>query len=109
LDRESYIRLMKGARLIVGNSSSGIIESAAAGIPAVNVGPRQAGRLRCGRGVIDCPYGEKHVLRGIRDSLRAHVRSDKSVYGDGRAGERIATVLARVDLTEAFRRKLLTY
>jgi len=108
LDRDTYIRLLKGARVLVGNSSSGIIESAAAGVPAVNIGPRQQGRLKCGPSVIDSSPGRRAVLRAIRRALRVRVRSDKSVYGDGRAGERIAAVLARLPLDGAFHRKLIT-
>jgi len=94
--------------VLVGNSSSGIIESAAAGVPAVNIGPRQQGRLKCGPSVIDSSPGRRAVLRAIRRALRVRVRSDKSVYGDGRAGERIAAVLARLPLDGAFHRKLIT-
>ncbi len=108
LDRDTYIRLLKGARVLVGNSSSGIIESAAAGVPAVNIGPRQQGRLKCGPSVIDSSPGRAAVLRAIRRALRIRVRSDKSVYGDGRAGERIAAALARLPLNDAFHRKLIT-
>jgi len=108
LDRDTYIRLLKGARVLVGNSSSGIIESAAAGVPAVNIGPRQRGRLKCGPSVIDSSPGRGAVLRAIRRALRIRVRSDKSVYGDGRAGERIAAALARLPLNGAFHRKLIT-
>lgn len=109
LDRDTYVRVLRGARILVGNSSSGIIESATAGVPAVNVGPRQAGRLKCGPSVIDCPPGKDAVLRAIRRALRARVRSDNSIYGDGHAGRRIAAVLAQLTLDETFLRKLITY
>lgn len=109
LERDAFVRLLKGAAVLVGNSSCGIIESAAAGVPAVNIGPRQTGRLRCGPGVIDCAYGSAAVLRAVRRALRVRVRSDKSAYGDGRAGVRIAAVLAQVPLDGAFRQKLIAY
>jgi GDP/UDP-N,N'-diacetylbacillosamine 2-epimerase (hydrolysing) len=109
LPRETYLRLLRGARVLVGNSSSGIIESATAGTPAVNVGPRQQGRLRCGPSVIDADYGRAAVARAIRRALRCTVRSDKSIYGDGRSGPRIASVLGRIRLDPSFRQKLITF
>ncbi len=109
LPRETYIRVLKGARLLVGNSSSGIIESATAGVPAVNIGPRQQGRQRCGPGVLDCPYGRAAVGLAIRRALRTRPTPDKNPYGNGRSGRRIASVLARCRLNPAFRQKLITY
>jgi GDP/UDP-N,N'-diacetylbacillosamine 2-epimerase (hydrolysing) len=109
LDRSTFIRLLKGARVMVGNSSAGIIESATAGVPAVNIGPRQQGRLKGGPSVIDCRPGREAVLRAIQRAIRLHVSSDNSPYGDGHAGRRIAAALARIRLDEAFHRKLITF
>jgi GDP/UDP-N,N'-diacetylbacillosamine 2-epimerase (hydrolysing) len=109
LDRDAYIRLLKRARVLVGNSSSGVVESAAAGVPAVNIGPRQRGRLKCARSVIDCPYGRDAVRRAIGRALRMRVPAGPSVYGDGRAGERIAKILGRLRFDDAFRQKLIAY
>ena len=109
IDRTTYIRLLKAARVLVGNSSSGIIESKTAGVPVVNIGPRQRGRTRCGPNVIDCPYGRSAVRRAIRRALARPVRSGGGVYGDGRTGRRIAAILGRLSMDAAFRRKLITY
>jgi len=109
LDRTTFIRLLKGSRVLVGNSSSGIIESGTAGVPAVNIGPRQQGRLKCGPSVIDCPAARDAILRAVKRAMRLDVQSDKSIYGDGRAGERIAAALARIPLAAPFHRKLITY
>ena len=110
LPREDYLRLVSRAAVLVGNSSSGIIEAASIGINAVNVGPRQAGRLRCGPNVIDAGESTQAVTRALRRALRRPRPSTaRSVYGDGRAGERVANVLARLITTPALRRKRLTY
>ncbi len=110
LPREDFIRLALRARAMVGNSSSGVIESASLGLCAVNVGDRQAGRLKCGRGVIDARETRESVLSGLRQALRRRQRVDEtSVYGDGRAGARIAEVLAGLIITPAVTRKTLTY
>jgi UDP-hydrolysing UDP-N-acetyl-D-glucosamine 2-epimerase len=107
--RETYLRLLKGAAVLVGNSSSGIIESCCAGVPAVNIGDRQKGRLACGASVVHCRGDRPSILRAIQRAMRRQAGSDNSVYGDGQAGPRIATILARVPLDAAFRRKLITY
>jgi UDP-hydrolysing UDP-N-acetyl-D-glucosamine 2-epimerase len=110
LPRDEFLRQLVAADVLVGNSSSGIIESAFAGTPAVNVGPRQAGRLRGGPSVIDCGESRAAIRSAIRRALRKHPRAGaRSVYGDGRAGRRIADNLLRVPLSNAVRRKQITY
>jgi UDP-hydrolysing UDP-N-acetyl-D-glucosamine 2-epimerase len=102
---EDFLRLLHGATAIVGNSSVAIRECAYLGVPAVNVGSRQAGRER-GRNVIDVP----HERGAIRAAIAEHARRGRPpadhIYGDGRAGRRIAETLATADLTIE---KRLTY
>lgn len=109
LPREVFIRLLKGAQVLVGNSSSGIIESATAGVAAVNIGPRQKGRQKCGPGVVDSACDRAAVLRAIRRAMKRDARTDNTPYGDGRSGQRIASVLARLPWDAGFRRKLIPY
>ena len=110
LARADYLRVASGSAVLIGNSSSGIIESASIGVCAVNVGDRQAGRLRCGSSVIDVGQSVQAIARGIRQTLkRARPTPPRSLYGDGRAGERIARVLERLIITPSFRNKQLTY
>lgn len=110
LPREHYLRVALAAAVLVGNSSSGIIESASLGINAVNVGSRQSGRLRCGPGVQDCGESATAIKVAIRRALHrrkpAHARS---LYGDGRASERIADVLERLIIAPELLAKELTY
>ncbi len=110
LDRDAYLRLMIEADVLVGNSSSGIIEAASAGTPAVNVGPRQRGRERSGRTVIDAAESPRSIQGALRRALAQRPKTGaRTVYGDGHAGERIVEQLARVPLTDSFRRKTLTF
>jgi UDP-hydrolysing UDP-N-acetyl-D-glucosamine 2-epimerase len=102
---DTYVRLMRRAACLVGNSSSGIREGAFIGTPVVNVGSRQAGRQR-GHNVIDVAPEFAEVQAGIERQL-AHGRYEMDpIYGDGRAGERIAATLAteKVDV-----QKRITY
>jgi UDP-hydrolysing UDP-N-acetyl-D-glucosamine 2-epimerase len=98
LPPEDFIRLLHHSRGIVGNSSVAIRECAFLGVPAINVGSRQAGRDR-GRNVTDVPYERGQILEAIR-KLPEHQRYEPDlIYGDGHAGRNIADILARVPLT----------
>lgn len=103
LPPEDFLRLLLRCRCLVGNSSVGIRESAYLGVPTVNIGSRQAGRDR-GPNVIDVDYDRDAIGGAIEAQLATggRVPSD-DLYGDGRAGERIADLLAtaplRVDKT----------
>jgi GDP/UDP-N,N'-diacetylbacillosamine 2-epimerase (hydrolysing) len=110
LPRADFLRLACHAAVMVGNSSSGIIESASLGVRAVNIGPRQEGRLRCGPAVIDVPDRTAAIREAIRRAVAASqpVRA-ASVYGDGKAGDRIAAILERLRITPRLVRKHLTY
>lgn len=102
---DTYVRLMRRAACLVGNSSSGIREGAYIGTPVVNVGSRQAGRQR-GHNVLDVDPDRSSVRDGIERQI-AHGRYPMdAIYGDGHAGERIAATLAikKIDI-----QKRITY
>jgi GDP/UDP-N,N'-diacetylbacillosamine 2-epimerase (hydrolysing) len=110
LVRDEYLRLLAESRVLVGNSSSGIIEAASAGTPAVNVGDRQAGRQRSGSSVVDCGETLAEIAAAIRAAMSKRPRAGaRTCYGDGRAGERIARALAKARLDERLRRKQIAY
>ena len=107
LDRDAYLRTLLNAKVLVGNSSGGIIESATAGTPAVNVGSRQQGRERSGRSVIDADESLGSIRSALATALKKRpITGGRSVYGDGGAGARIAQHLAAMPLDDAFRRKI---
>lgn len=97
LPRSRFVALLKGAAVIVGNSSAGLIEAAALRTPAVNIGPRQAGRERP-RHIVDCDYGRANVEAAVRRALALDLKGLRHPYGPGRAGERVADLLATLDL-----------
>jgi UDP-N-acetylglucosamine 2-epimerase len=82
---------------IVGNSSSAIREGAFIGTPAVNVGTRQVSRQR-GRNVRDVGYDRKQIIEAIERQMKAGPFPSEPIYGDGKAGERIANILANCPL-----------
>jgi UDP-hydrolysing UDP-N-acetyl-D-glucosamine 2-epimerase len=95
---ETYVRLMLLCACTVGNSSAPIREGAFLGVPAVNIGTRQKGRDR-GPNVVDAGYDHGEIAAAIRRQL-AHGRyQSDALYGDGKAGGRIAEILARAPLS----------
>ncbi len=95
---EDFLKLVYNSLVIVGNSSVAIRECSFLGVPAVNIGTRQAGRER-GRNVCDVGYDRHEILAGIEAQLRNGRYQSDPVYGDGHAGARIATLLAAQPLT----------
>lgn len=92
---------MKYAAAMVGNSSSGIIEAASVGLPVVNIGERQAGRLR-GDNVIDVEPEASAIAEAVAKAVSADFRKAISgmtnPYGDGQAAPRIVEVLKAAPL-----------
>jgi UDP-hydrolysing UDP-N-acetyl-D-glucosamine 2-epimerase len=88
-----YVQLMKKTACLVGNSSSGIREGAFIGTPVVNVGSRQEMRER-GANVIETACERQAIADAIRRQVAHGPYAMEPIYGDGRAGERIADVLA---------------
>ena len=88
-----YLSLMRYAEFVLGNSSSGIIETPAFHVPTVNIGDRQRGRLQA-TSIINCGTSRKDIIKAIEkarsDSFRAVCRQTDGLYGSGNAGERIA-------------------
>lgn len=97
LPREKFLSLLAGAKAIVGNSSAGLIEASYLKTPAVNLGPRQAGREKP-NSVIDAKYGESPTKRAIKKAISMQTAGLRQPYGNGKAGERIAEKLASIDL-----------
>jgi UDP-hydrolysing UDP-N-acetyl-D-glucosamine 2-epimerase len=96
-----YASAMAHAEVMVGNSSSGIIEACSHGLPVVNIGRRQEGRERSAN-VIDCACDAAAIAAALdvatKPSIRAAARRAVNVYGDGRAAPRIAAVAAETVL-----------
>lgn len=102
-----------GRGACVGNSSSGIKETPAFGLPTVNIGSRQKGRLRACN-VIDAGYDTEAILAACRTALfdlgfRERSRTCENPYGRGDAGPRIADVLATVPTGKQLIQKQITY
>lgn len=86
-----FLRTLLGARVLVGNSSVGIRECSFLGVPVVNIGSRQRGRER-GPNVTDVPYDHARIREAVYGWMDSNPHPS-TLYGDGKAGERIAAIL----------------
>ena len=93
LGAKRYLSLMRYAEFVLGNSSSGIIETPAFHIPTVNIGDRQRGRLQT-HSIINCDTDEKAIVRAIGRAISTEMKQiceqTESLYGDGTASKKIA-------------------
>ena len=101
LDAVSYWSLLGQASVLIGNSSSGIMEAASFALPVVNVGIRQQGRERA-RNIIDVPAETNAIRVAIARALSAGFRESlagmANPYGEGAASATIVRVLTTVSL-----------
>lgn len=112
LPRRDYAGLLRTASVIVGNSSSGIIEAPSFGLPAVNVGRRQVGRVQ-GENVVNVEHDVDAIVGAIEGALDPELKRRlaglPNPYGDGRASERIVDVLTTTPIDERLLYKRITY
>jgi UDP-hydrolysing UDP-N-acetyl-D-glucosamine 2-epimerase len=111
LGTEGYFGVMRFAAAMVGNSSSGIIEASSFKLPVVNIGTRQAGRLRVAN-VLDVGNAREEIVAGIQCAIspafREGLRDLVNPYGDGHAAERIVAGLRAVALNDRLGRKVFS-
>ena len=98
MEPDDFLRVLKNSACLIGNSSVGIRECSFLGVPVVNIGSRQSGRER-GKNVIDVDYDKNEILAAIKKHLAHGHYAGENLYGDGKAGERIADLLSGITLT----------
>jgi len=113
IPHKEYLSLMKLASVMVGNSSSGIIEAPSFGLPVVNIGARQRGRQRA-ENVIDVNYDKEEIKMAVQKALcdeefKEKAKKCKNPYGDGKAGMRIAKILSETKIDKILLEKRMTY
>jgi UDP-hydrolysing UDP-N-acetyl-D-glucosamine 2-epimerase len=95
LGPDLYGNALRHLDAVIGNSSSGLYEAPSFGIPTVNIGERQAGRLKA-TSVIDCAPSRSAIVQAIKTALGRGRQEAKNPYGDGSASERIISTLKSV-------------
>ena len=110
LGARRYAAAMTACDAVIGNSSSGVIEAPAARTPSVNVGDRQAGRLKP-TSVIDCANTPEAIAAALERALDPAFREAAShqppPFGDGYAADRIVEVLERTDFNGLARKSFV--
>lgn len=100
-----YLSAMKYVSLLIGNTSSGIIEAASFQKPVVNIGNRQNGRLQSGN-VINCSIETLNhsIKKAFSDKFQNKFNTFKNIYGDGNASDIIVEVLSNIKLSSVIKK-----
>jgi GDP/UDP-N,N'-diacetylbacillosamine 2-epimerase (hydrolysing) len=113
IKRQDYLGFLKHVKLIVGNSSSGLLEAPTFKTPAINIGRRQLGREQ-GINVINAEFEEEDIYAALQKALdpefRAYVEAHcVNPYGDGKSSERILDILTNTPIDNKLIVKDITY
>ncbi|MEO6901893.1 MAG: UDP-N-acetylglucosamine 2-epimerase [Bacteroidia bacterium] len=113
LDRLLYINILRHASCLLGNSSSGIIEAPSLGLPVINIGKRQVGRVHANN-VLFVDNDKKQIKAAIIKSLTNvnyinSLKLIKNPYGDGNSASKIVEVLRTIKLNNKLIYKNITY
>ena len=103
LGQLNYLSAMRHADCMIGNSSSGIIESSSFQLPVVNIGDRQEGRFKPSN-VIDCKCVKHEIELAIRKALssefKSSIQSLQNPFGSGDTSAKIVNILKQLDLKD---------
>ncbi len=98
MGQELYVSTLKYIDLVLGNSSSGIIETPTFRVPTVNLGDREKGRIMA-KNVINSEYSEakikKAILRGLSQSFKTKIKKMKSPYDNGETARKICKIIQK--------------
>ena len=98
LPPELFYKVLFNSNCFVGSSSAGVRECSFLGVPVVNVGSRQTGRLR-GPNLIDTDYDRESVKRAVQHQMANGRYPSVSLYGDGHAGQKMVDILEGLEPT----------
>jgi len=103
LGQKGYLSAMKYSSIMVGNSSSGIIESASFKLPVVNIGDRQGGRYKS-KNIIDCECTKKSIIQAVNKACSTNFKESiskiDSPYGDGKSSSLIVKQIEAIDFSK---------
>lgn len=103
-----YLSVLKNASAVIGNSSSAIIEAPILGIPTVNIGSRQEGRIRTPT-IIDCHFDVNAITKAIENALSmdfiSACKKSEHPYGIGISSEKIISALLNFDIQQKHEKK----
>lgn len=110
IPREDFLCLLKNCGVLVGNSSSGMIEASYFNIPVVNIGIRQKGRERS-KNVIDVNHSSTEIFNAVLKCLhkKTNITFNEMIYGNGNASKKIVKFIEEVRLSDELLKKQIMY
>lgn len=110
LGQRRYLSCQKHCAMMIGNSSSGIIEAASFKIPVINIGDRQKGRLR-NDNVIDAGYEYEEIRQAIKKARNPEFKNKlchiKNLYGTGYVSSEIVKIIEEAELSRLLNKRLV--
>lgn len=108
-----YLSVIRKSGVVIGNSSSGIVEAPYFKIPVVNIGNRQKGRLMA-KNIINCNYDSDEIFKSIKKALtneyKEYAKNETvSLYGNGNTSEKIVKILETIDIDQKLIKKKLVW
>jgi len=113
LQRDYFIFLLSKAKVLVGNSSCGILEASSFKLPVINIGSRQRGRLQS-KNILNCDYSEKKIYNLLNKvfcnkKFNNRLKKCTNPYGDGNSSQKIVNILKKIKINNKLLDKINTY
>lgn len=113
VERDAYLKLLANCSVLVGNSSSGILEAPSFRVPVINIGNRQRGRPQA-QNIINCEFESESIWSKIKFALedikyKESLQDVINLYGDGKSSKRICKILSSIEINRLLIDKECTY
>jgi GDP/UDP-N,N'-diacetylbacillosamine 2-epimerase (hydrolysing) len=110
IERQDFLTLVSNSEALIGNSSSGILESPSLKIGVVNIGDRQNFREK-NKNILDAKYDEKDIYSKIKKAIKIKnsIKNLKNIHGDGKSSKKIYKILKKIKITQNLLTKNTTY
>jgi UDP-N-acetylglucosamine 2-epimerase (non-hydrolysing)/GDP/UDP-N,N'-diacetylbacillosamine 2-epimerase (hydrolysing) len=113
LPHEDYLSIMKHSDIMIGNSSSGIIEAPSFKIPVINIGDRQKGRSQT-LNIINAKPEKKQIVEAVKYALsnkdfKRKLKTCKNKFGDDKTAEKIVKILKYIEINGRLIQKQISY
>ena len=100
LGMKRYLSAVKSAAFVLGNSSSGIVEAPILGVPTINIGNRQKGRIMA-ETIINVPFEKDRISTAIK-VVKLSERKPSTIYGEGKTSEKMVKLIKQFIMQESF-------
>ena len=113
IERDYFIYLLSKAKILIGNSSSGIIEASSFKLPVINIGNRQRGRLQSSN-IVNVTHSERFIFNTILKILKnkkliKKLKKCRNPYGNGDSSKKIVHILKNIKINKKLLDKENTY